>query len=93
MAAKSTISRRTVAGSAGIVFAAAAAPSFGKGDLEMAPRELQNPPDKYPERPYKQQSRADQPAELGSIYVQLAAADASYAAGLVCGSAGGSGQP
>ena len=37
--------------------------------------------------------RAGQPAELGSIYVQLAAADASYANGQVYGSAGGSGQP
>lgn len=34
-----------------------------------------------------------QPAELGSIYVQLAAADASFATGQVYGSAGGSGQP
>ena len=34
-----------------------------------------------------------QPAELASIYVQLAAADASYATGQVYGSAGGSGQP
>lgn len=37
--------------------------------------------------------RAGQPAELGSIYVQLAAADASYANGQVYGAAGGSGQP
>ena len=37
--------------------------------------------------------RAGQPAELGSIYVQLAAADASYATGQVYGSAGGGGQP
>ena len=37
--------------------------------------------------------RAGQPAELGSFYVQLAAADASYATGQVYGSAGGSGQP
>lgn len=37
--------------------------------------------------------RAGQPAELGSIYVQLAASDASYATGQVYGSAGGSGQP
>jgi NAD(P)-dependent dehydrogenase (short-subunit alcohol dehydrogenase family) len=37
--------------------------------------------------------RAGQPAELGSIYVQLAAADASYATGQIYGSAGGSGQP
>jgi NAD(P)-dependent dehydrogenase (short-subunit alcohol dehydrogenase family) len=37
--------------------------------------------------------RAGQPAELGSIYVQLAAADASFATGQVYGSAGGSGQP
>lgn len=36
--------------------------------------------------------RAGQPAELGSIYVQLTAADASYANGQVYGSAGGSGQ-
>ena len=37
--------------------------------------------------------RAGQPAELGSIYVQLAAADASYATGQVYGSAGGAGMP
>jgi NAD(P)-dependent dehydrogenase (short-subunit alcohol dehydrogenase family) len=37
--------------------------------------------------------RPGQPAELASIYVQLAAADASYANGQVYGSAGGSGQP
>jgi NAD(P)-dependent dehydrogenase (short-subunit alcohol dehydrogenase family) len=37
--------------------------------------------------------RPGQPAELGSIYVQLAAEDASYANGQVYGSAGGSGQP
>jgi NAD(P)-dependent dehydrogenase (short-subunit alcohol dehydrogenase family) len=37
--------------------------------------------------------RAGQPAELASIYVQLAAGDASYATGQVYGSAGGSGQP
>jgi len=37
--------------------------------------------------------RAGQPAELSSIYVQLAAADASFATGQVYGSAGGSGQP
>jgi NAD(P)-dependent dehydrogenase (short-subunit alcohol dehydrogenase family) len=37
--------------------------------------------------------RPGQPAELGSIYVQLAAADASYANGQIYGSAGGSGQP
>jgi NAD(P)-dependent dehydrogenase (short-subunit alcohol dehydrogenase family) len=37
--------------------------------------------------------RPGQPAELGSIYVQLAASDASYATGQVYGSAGGGGQP
>jgi NAD(P)-dependent dehydrogenase (short-subunit alcohol dehydrogenase family) len=37
--------------------------------------------------------RAGQPAEFGSIYVQLAASDASFATGQVYGSAGGSGQP
>ena len=37
--------------------------------------------------------RAGQPAELASIYVQLAAADASFATGHVYGSAGGDGQP
>jgi len=37
--------------------------------------------------------RPGQPAELASIYVQLAAGDASYANGQVYGSAGGSGQP
>ncbi|WP_338830627.1 SDR family oxidoreductase [Bradyrhizobium sp. 27S5] len=37
--------------------------------------------------------RPGQPAELGSIYVQLAAADASFATGQVYGSSGGAGQP
>ena len=37
--------------------------------------------------------RPGQPAELASIYVQLAAADASYATGQVYGSAGGAGMP
>jgi NAD(P)-dependent dehydrogenase (short-subunit alcohol dehydrogenase family) len=37
--------------------------------------------------------RAGQPAELASIYVQLAAEDASYATGQVYGAAGGGGQP
>jgi NAD(P)-dependent dehydrogenase (short-subunit alcohol dehydrogenase family) len=37
--------------------------------------------------------RPGQPVELASIYVQVAAADASYATGQVYGAAGGSGQP
>ncbi len=37
--------------------------------------------------------RAGQPAELGSIYVQLADSGASYATGQVYGAAGGNGQP
>src|ERR1700712_4645119 len=37
--------------------------------------------------------RPGQPAELASIYVQLAANDASYATGQVYGAAGGGGQP
>jgi NAD(P)-dependent dehydrogenase (short-subunit alcohol dehydrogenase family) len=37
--------------------------------------------------------RPGQPAELASIYVQLAATDAGFATGQVYGSAGGSGQP
>jgi NAD(P)-dependent dehydrogenase (short-subunit alcohol dehydrogenase family) len=37
--------------------------------------------------------RPGQPAELASIYVQLAANDASYATGQVYGSSGGLGQP
>ena len=37
--------------------------------------------------------RPGQPAELASIYVQLAAADASYATGHIYGAAGGGGQP
>jgi NAD(P)-dependent dehydrogenase (short-subunit alcohol dehydrogenase family) len=37
--------------------------------------------------------RPGQPAELASIYVQLAANEASYATGQVYGAAGGSGQP
>lgn len=37
--------------------------------------------------------RPGQPAELASIYVQLAASDASYANGQIYGAAGGAGQP
>jgi NAD(P)-dependent dehydrogenase (short-subunit alcohol dehydrogenase family) len=37
--------------------------------------------------------RAGQPAELGGIYVQLAADDGSFATGQIYGAAGGSGQP
>jgi NAD(P)-dependent dehydrogenase (short-subunit alcohol dehydrogenase family) len=37
--------------------------------------------------------RPGQPAELASIYVQLAASDASYTTGHIYGAAGGSGQP
>lgn len=37
--------------------------------------------------------RPGQPAELASIYVQLAANDASYATGQIYGSSGGSGNP
>jgi NAD(P)-dependent dehydrogenase (short-subunit alcohol dehydrogenase family) len=37
--------------------------------------------------------RPGQPAELAPIYVQLAAADASFATGQIHGSAGGTGQP
>jgi NAD(P)-dependent dehydrogenase (short-subunit alcohol dehydrogenase family) len=37
--------------------------------------------------------RPGQPAELASIYVQLAANDASYATGQVYGASGGTGQP
>ena len=37
--------------------------------------------------------RPGQPAELASIYVQLAAQDASFSTGQVYGAAGGSGQP
>jgi NAD(P)-dependent dehydrogenase (short-subunit alcohol dehydrogenase family) len=38
-------------------------------------------------------ARPGQPVELSSIYVQLAASDASYATGQVYGAMGGSGQP
>lgn len=37
--------------------------------------------------------RPGQPAELASIYVQLAASDGSYATGQIYGAAGGNGQP
>jgi NAD(P)-dependent dehydrogenase (short-subunit alcohol dehydrogenase family) len=37
--------------------------------------------------------RPGQPAELASIYVQLAAADAGFATGQIYGSSGGTGQP
>lgn len=38
-------------------------------------------------------ARPGQPVELASIYVQLAAGDASYATGQIYGAAGGGGQP
>lgn len=38
-------------------------------------------------------ARPGQPAELASIYVQLAASDASFASGQIYGSSGGVGQP
>src|ERR1700712_2437989 len=57
MSEKSTISRRTVVGSAGIGLAAAAAPSLAKGNSEMAAQNRKNPADKYPKPPYKQQSQ------------------------------------
>ena len=37
--------------------------------------------------------RVGQPAELASIYVQLAAQDASYTTGNIYGAGGGDGQP
>jgi hypothetical protein len=37
--------------------------------------------------------RPGQPAELGSIYVGLAAAEASYVTGQIFGASGGSGSP
>jgi NAD(P)-dependent dehydrogenase (short-subunit alcohol dehydrogenase family) len=37
--------------------------------------------------------RPGQPVELASIYVQLAASDASFATGNIYGSGGGQGQP
>jgi len=37
--------------------------------------------------------RPGQPAELASLYVQLAASDASYATGQIYGASGGAGQP
>jgi len=37
--------------------------------------------------------RAGQPAELASIYVQLAAEDATYTTGNIYGAGGGNGQP
>jgi len=37
--------------------------------------------------------RPGQPAELASIFVQLAADDASFATGQIYGAAGGNGQP
>ena len=52
-----------------------------------------------PEQKYKKFGKATvfgrpgQPAELASIYVQLAAADASFTTGSIYGAAGGQGQP
>jgi NAD(P)-dependent dehydrogenase (short-subunit alcohol dehydrogenase family) len=43
--------------------------------------------------PHTALGRPGQPAELGSIYLQLAAADASFATGQVYGAARGTGQP
>ena len=52
----------------------------------------------WPDEWTRRRTTAKQPiaaqlAELASIYVQLAADDASYATGQVYGSAGGGGQP
>ena len=63
-------------------------------DLDAAAGQRRRDPGKAEEvRRQTPLGRPGQPAELGSIYVQLAAADASYATGQVYGSAGGSGQP
>jgi LigD, primase-polymerase domain len=51
---------------------------------------LRDPPDRPDLTPF---GRPGQPAELGSIYVQLAANDASFATGQVYGASGGNGQP
>src|SRR3981189_2490401 len=57
MSGRSTISRRSIVSSAGIVIAAASAPVLAKGNPEMATQELQNPVDKYPKPPFKGQSQ------------------------------------
>ena len=66
---------------------------------------MDDPRTKYPQPPFKPQTqpwpglaskmdpKPGQPAELASIYVQLAAADASFATGNIYGSGGGQGQP
>jgi hypothetical protein len=59
---------------------------------------LQDPVDKYPNRLVEfggktALGRPGQPAELASVYVQLAADDASFATCQVYRSSGGGGQP
>jgi hypothetical protein len=57
MSETSRVTRRTIISTAGIGIAAAASPSFAKGNSEMPAQELQNPADKYPKPPYKKQSQ------------------------------------
>ena len=57
-----------------------------------------DPRSKYPAPPFQEQTqpalaRPGQPAELASIYVQLAARDASFTTGNIYGAGGGQGQP
>jgi len=81
--ANSKVSRRTIVGAAGATLATASLQVSGGASMEKLEKFGGQTP----------LGRAGQPAELGSIYVQLAAADASFATGQVYGSAGGSGQP
>jgi NAD(P)-dependent dehydrogenase (short-subunit alcohol dehydrogenase family) len=73
-------SRRAIVGAGSIGLVAAAAPAFAQEKVEKFGGQTPL-------------GRPGQPAELGSIYVQLAMSDASFATGQVYGSAGGSGQP
>ena len=85
--ARPPISRRSVVGSAGMAAVGGITGSLGSGATALTCMPLL---EKFGgQTPI---GRPGQPAELGSIYVQLAAADASYATGQVYGSAGGSGQ-
>ena len=57
---KTTLSRRTLVGAAGVAAAGAVtglAPSIAKEKQEMTMQEIENPADKYPKPPYKKQSQ------------------------------------
>jgi hypothetical protein len=54
---KPFFTRRYIVGSAAVRLAASIAPAIAHGSIQMIKEELQNPVDKYPKPPYKQQSQ------------------------------------